>query len=520
MLAEFRSFDATRVQRQLSRDRLAAVVRAASCALMLAFAAQAPATALGPDRTARILAGLDVPAGGDLRVPTALLERHSKAASHWWNDYERRIGEPLREWAAAEIAPAPGATVFYPFSGPDFPTVQRLFPDASRYVLVSLQRAGPPPALERATAADLGAFFERLGTAWRQFALIGFFRTHDLEAEARRANMRVGVTAALMAFSARLGFEVVAVEPMRVNVYSTDLEVHPGDRSNPATWDSVRLVLAREARRVQLDYVRIDLADAALAAEPARRAWIERMAEQPSVLKAASHLLQRPAFSILRDAILQRAAGVIQDETGIEYGQLAQAFVVTLHGKFTKPYHLFRNDAQRSLAAAYAAGADARPLPFRMSYQRADGANLQVAWRPGPRTADAGVRAAHPKPVQALESHIAAQVASYNVRMRKLFLTRSTTEPRHATYVDAVRNHVSNLLATRGISTRSAALVSLGLAPDGTLHGVQVERNSGNSTFDQRLKDVLQGSKRFPVWPETMRRDADLVIVTLHVPER
>jgi hypothetical protein len=487
---------------------------------MLALAAQVPAAPVSVARTARILAGLDVPAVGDPRVSTPGLENHAKAAAYWWNDYERRIGAPLREWAAAEILAAPGAIVFYPFSGPDFPTVARLVPDAGRYVLVSLQRADPLPAIDRASAADQSAFLERFGTAWRQFAQIGFFRTRDLEAEARRPGVRVGVTAALMAFAARLGFEVVAVEPVRVNAYGTDLEVHPGDRSDPATWDSVRLVLARDARRVHLDYVQANLGDAALAAKPATRAWIERMAEHLTVIKAASHLLQRPAFSILRDAIVERAAGVIQDETGIEYERLAQAFIVTLHGRFEKPHRLFREDAQRSLAAAYAAAADTKPLPFNISYHREAGANLQVAWRPGAQPAGVPAGATRTAQAQALESRIVAQVASYNLRKRKLFLTRSATEPRHATYVDAVRGHVSRLLAARGISTRSAALVSLGLAPDGTLQAVQVERNSGNTTFDQRLRDLLQGSKRFPAWPESMRQDGDLAIVMLHVPER
>lgn len=520
MSDEFRSFDGTAAQRQVSRGRMAVIVRAACCAVMLALAAQASATAPRPDRAARILAGLDLSASGNLRVSTAILERHAKATSYWWNDYERRIGEPLREWAAAELAAAPEATVFYPFSGPDFPTVQRLYPDAGRYVLVALQRADPPPALDRASVAELGAFLERFSMAWRRFAQIGFFRTLDLEAEARRPNMRVGVTAALMAFSARLGYEVVAIEPVRVNAYGTELEVHPGDWSAPATWDSVRLVLARGARRVQLDYVRIDLADAALAAAPANRAWIERMAEQPTVLKAASHLLQRPTFSILRDAILERSASAVQDETGIEYARLAQTFAVTLYGQFTKPHPLFGEQAQRSLAAAYKVAVDAKPLPFRMSYQRADGANLQVARRPGTRTADAGTQAAHTRHVQALESRIAEQMARYNARKRKLFLTPSATEPRHATYVDAVRSHVSSLLAARGISTGSAALMSLGLVPDGTLQAVQVERSSGNTTFDQRLRNVLQGSTRFPVWPDSMRHDGDLAFVMLHVPER
>jgi hypothetical protein len=492
---------------------------AAVCALILSLAAQAQTSSTGPDRIARMLAGLDVPAAGNLAVSTAMLERHAKSVGHWWGDYERRIGTPLREWAAREVAAAPGVVVFYPFSGPDFPTMRRLFPEASRYVMVSLQPADPPPDLDRASAADLGGFFERLGTAWRQFAQIGFFRTLDLEAEARRPNMRVGVTAALMAFSARMGYEVIAVEPVRVNAAGTDLEVHPGDRSSPATWSSVRLVLARDTRLVLLDYVRANLADAALKAEPAQRAWIERMAEHPTLLKAASHLLQQANFSILRDAVLERAPGVVQDETGIDYGRLSEAFVVTLHGRFARPHQLFRADAQRSLAAAYARATGTKALPFRMSYQRAEGANLQVAWRPGLQTVEARTRAARMPQAQMLEARIAGQLASYTQRRRKLFLTRSATETRHASYVDAIRSYVSSLLGARGRSANGAALISLSLAPDGTLQVVQVERNSGNTTFDRRVKTLLQGSRRFPAWPESMRKDGDLAVVMLHVPE-
>ena len=488
-------------------------------AFVVAVAAQAQSPSSGTDRVARMLAGLDVPAAGNLEVSPAALERHAKSAAHWWNDYERRIGEPLRKWAAGEVAAAPGGGVFYPFSGPDFPTVRRFFPEASRYVLVSLQPAGPPPDLDRATAADLGGFLERFGKAWRQFAQIGFFRTLDLEAEARRPDMRVGVTAALMAFSARMGYEVIAVEPMRVNASGTDLEVHPGDRSSPATWSSVRLVLARDTRLVQLDYVRMNLADAALRAEPAQRAWVERMAEHPTLLKAASHLLQQTNFTILRDAILERAPGVVQDETGIDYGRLKQAFVVTLHGRFARPYQLFRADAQRPLAAAYAAANSTKPLPFRMSYQRAEWANLQVAWRPGLQTVEARARAARMPQAQMLEARIATQLASYTQRRRKLFLTRSAPETRHASYVDTIRSYVSSLLGPRAVPARGAALISLSLAPDGTLQVVHVERNSGNTKFDRHVKTVLQGSRRFPAWPESMRKDGDLAVVMLHVPE-
>ena len=513
-----KSLDSSDMPGRSDRRRRGRLV-AAACAFVLSLAAHAQTLSTGPDRVARMLAGLDVPAAGNLAVSTEALESHAKSAGHWWNNYERRIGKPLREWAAMEVAAAPGAVVFYPFSGPDFPTLQRFFPEASRYVMVSLQPADPPPDLDRASAAELSGFFERFGKAWKQFAQIGFFRTLDLEAETRRPNMRVGVTAALMAFSARMGYEVVAVEPVRVNAAGSDLEIHPGDRSSPATWSSVRLVLARDARLVQLDYVRANLTDTALKAEPGQRAWIERMAEHATLLKAASHLLQQANFSILREAILERAPGVVQDETGIDYSRLSQAFVVTLHGKFAKPYQLFRADAQRSLAAAYAAANDTKPLPFRMSYQRAEWANLQVAWRPGLQTVEARTRAARMPQAQMLEARIATQLASYTQRRRKLFLTRSATETRHASYVDTIRSYVSSLLRGRGTPARGAALISLSLAPDGTLQVVQVERNSGNTTFDRQVKTVLQGSRRFPAWPESMRKDGDLAVVMLHVPE-
>jgi hypothetical protein len=90
--------------------------------------------------------------------------------------------------------------------------------------------------------------------------------------------------------------------------------------------------------------------------------------------------LQKSAFSILRDEILEHATGVVQDETGIDYERLAREFTVKLYGRFTRPHRLFGAYRQRSLADAYLM-ADAKPLPFTLSYQRDKDANLQVASR-------------------------------------------------------------------------------------------------------------------------------------------
>jgi hypothetical protein len=352
---------------------------------VLAWPASALGASIHADTTARILAGLETSPPPSINLPGATLRDYASAATARWKEYERRIGTPMQQWAQAELPPAKGkgTTVFYPFAGPDFATVQRLYPDASRYVLVALQRAEPPPALARANPAELTEFLRRFGESWKQFAQMGFFRTLDLDEEAKQPGLRAGTTGRLIAFAARAGYRIVSVDPVRVNAAGTGLEPHPGARTDPATWSSVHIVLDRNGRKVELDYVRMNLADSSLEARPELRTWIEGMAAHRTVLKAASHLLQSARFGIVRNALLDRAPSIVQDETGIEYTQLARHFDVKLYGRFTKPHSLFNKEAQRSLAEAYQTQPGIKPLTFRVSYQREPEANLQVAVRAG-----------------------------------------------------------------------------------------------------------------------------------------
>ncbi|MCC6532843.1 MAG: hypothetical protein IT531_09860 [Burkholderiales bacterium] len=353
--------------------------RAACLALLIVSNCAAAAGALSPDSVGRILAGLESSPQG-LPISSAELAQYAHNAAARWKQYEARIGAPMQRWAESELAPAPGGTVFYPFAGPDFATVQRLYPRAQRYVLVALQRAEAPPVLEHSTAADLSAFLGRFSDAWKQFAQIGFFRTVDLDEEAKQPGLRAGTIVPLLAFAVRSGYRVSSVEPMRVNASGSDLEVHPGPRTDAATWNSVRMVLERESRVVVLDYVRMNLADSVLAARPEARAWIATMAAHRTVLKAASHLLQSPRFGIVRDALLEHAPSIVQDETGLDYASLLKDFDVKLYGRFSRPHRLFDQNAQRALAAAYQSEQEIKPLAFRVSYQRQE-ANLQVATR-------------------------------------------------------------------------------------------------------------------------------------------
>lgn len=351
-------------------------------AVVIALAG-APARALDLTPTARVLAGLSTDpneAGAD---KAGVLGGYTKKVAQLWDTFEKKIGVPMRAWAKTELTRTPGETIFYPFAGPDFPTVQLLYPDAGRYVLVALQKGGPPPDMSAMSKDRLNAYLRTFRAGWESFTLRGFYDTDDLKRDTGKGSLLDGITPALMAFAVRLGYTIDALEPLRIAAAGPDLEVHPGDRADLATWDSVRLTLkSADGRVVLLDYVFLDLSDQNLGKHDHERAWIEAMASQRVVTKAASHLMQKTFFSVIRTAILSRAPSLWQDETGIDYADLVAHFDVTLYGAFTAANKLFLKGIQRSLAQAYKTRKDdIRPLPFKVGYKKESGSCVQVAVR-------------------------------------------------------------------------------------------------------------------------------------------
>lgn len=334
--------------------------------------AGAETVAFSPQLAAQYYAGLD--------TPVAERKAFQKQTNNAWLNYEKLVGQPLLNWSAKEVATSAAETVFYPFSGPDFLTVDRVFPAASRYVLVAQQKALQPVFPEKMNEKQREKFEEKLGSAWGKFGILGYFRTEDLNKDQRDKNSNLGVTTILMAFAARLGYEVVEVAPLEFNVDKGEWQPL---LASDAKWKSARLTLRKEGRKVILDYLSMDLSDDGLRANPAQRIWLKGMASQPILLKAASHLLQEPYFDILRSMIVSAAPIVVQDETGLNYSDMTKIGSVNLYGNFIKPQILFKTTQQLALAEAYKAEKTKNDLPFAFSYlKKSELRSMQIARRP------------------------------------------------------------------------------------------------------------------------------------------
>lgn len=343
------------------------------CALTLATAlVPVSAAETTTQQAALFFAGLDSPAADSAHK--AFQQRTSQA----WANYDKQVGQPLAAWSNREVAYWGRSTVFYPFSGPDFVTIARVFPGAERYVLVAIQKARQPAQLENMDAVQRAAFEKKLGGAWEKFGKLGYFRTLDLNDDQRDGASGVGTTTILMAFAARLGYEVTGVTPLSFNSDKGEWEAAGSETRT----GSVRLSLLQDGRRVTLDYISLDLSDSALKAAEPKMAWIRQMAAHPLLLKAASHLLQQPNFTVLRDALVANAPMVVQDETGLDYKDLRKIGPVRLYGRFSKTHPLFTTTSQPELAVAYRAEKEPRDLPFAFSYLKtADSRSLQVVRR-------------------------------------------------------------------------------------------------------------------------------------------
>ncbi len=328
--------------------------------------------------SARLLAGLP-PGDSDGRpiAELAFWPAHARAMDAAWRRTSERALVTWRAFAAREIDALETSRqpLFYPFSGPDFMYAHTLFPHARRYLLVGLEAPGAAPRWSGMTEAQTAASLAQLRQSTSTLLDLSFFRTESMKTDLRRGQL-TGVAPVLMAMAARSGFAVQAVDPVYLDEGGT---LCSGD-AVAGRIGGVRLVLAEAggAALRELVYLRVDLGDRALATTPQFERHVRSLGPGPVFLKAASYLMHKPGFSMVRGIVLDRAGLVVQDDSGIPF----QAFQSgqwngRLFGTYAQPIPMFKDWTQQALREAYAR--EARPLDTGIGYSHRPGtSNLQL----------------------------------------------------------------------------------------------------------------------------------------------
>ncbi|HEY5705936.1 MAG TPA: hypothetical protein VIS96_10215 [Terrimicrobiaceae bacterium] len=359
---------------------LATIVAVASQEVRRALPVQSAA----PDDVAKFLAGVPLPAGSPLSPlrQSSAYAAHVAALARLSQRYDRAYFSKMRAWSAAELAPRipMNLPLYYFFGGPDAVSVLALFPDVPVYILGGLESVGSIPAPNTLVPEAVAEGLENLRKSAEVVLSYGHFITKDMKAELDHTVFR-GVLPLIYTFIALTGGEILSTRYIGVGSDGTLQEsANSGLRG---VLPGVRIDFRRGgAAGVQaLFYVQANVADDALKSNGALLKWASGFGAGNVYLKAASYLLHESYFSRIRSFLLNQAASVVQDDSGIPFRFFQDGgWRCWFFGTYSGTLDIFAKHYQSDLQAAFAAPGAAAPLPFGTGYKwRLGESNLLLA---------------------------------------------------------------------------------------------------------------------------------------------
>ena len=118
-----------------------------------------------------------------------------------------------------------------------------------------------------------------------------------------------------------------------------------------------------------------------------------------------------------------------------------------------------------------------------------------------------------------LQAQIARQTRAYQERPRKRFIGANTREYRFAQYEEDWRAKIErvgtlNYPAEARGKLYGTLRLTVTIRPDGTVESIDLDRTSGLKVLDQAAFRIVQLASPFAVFPESIRKDTDLLVIT------
>ncbi len=307
---------------------------------------------------------------------TATWQQHRKIFEENWTKLNTRL-QAMKVWRDTALAgiSMKGATLFYPFSGPDFLNADIFFPDCEKSIYLSLEGAGSIPATNM-SEAYLKNFLEDVRKAMSEIFERNYFITSYMGRQFHTPYLK-GNLPAFMIFLARRNCAIVSIEKVHVDS-SGKLVVGPADTGMAGKRDisgiEIKYLKAGSDGSVHtLDYFPVDIQDKSLRLKPQFQTYLASMTDMITFAKAASYCMHGSDFSMIRNVCL-KAKAVLEDDTGIPYRYFKQdEWNVSLYGKYTKPVKDFHYGFQPDLDSAYRLGKNVKPLNYSIGYHWRDG---------------------------------------------------------------------------------------------------------------------------------------------------
>jgi len=320
---------------------------------------------------------------------------HRKVFEKNWKKLDKRL-RAMEQWRAAELAgiTTAGATLFYPFSGPDFLNADVFFPECINSVYLSLEKTGdiPSPCMDEEHFVN---FTGDIRTSLSNIFARDYFVTRRMNEQLRTPYLQGNLTIFLV-FLARRNCAVVSINKVHIDSNGT-LVAAPRDtgdaRKKQTGGMEIQYVKAQSNGAVRrLYYFPVDIQDSSLELKPQVVRYLSSLDKVIMFTKAASYCMHGKNFSIIRGLCL-RAKAVLEDDTGIPYRFFTpDQWTVSLYGHYTKPVRDFNYGFQEDLDKIFRSGINVKLLPFNIGYHwRGSFSSLILSIRHGPEVPDTAI---------------------------------------------------------------------------------------------------------------------------------
>lgn len=311
-----------------------------------------------------------------------------------WNTFNKemnatyqRIDEKkkiMNTWRNNHIRVSKG-TLFYPFSGPDFLHANIFFPEYDTIIMIGLEPTGNSNInLSNYTTPDA---FSKISRSLTTILNQSFFRTKSMAVDFKTENLN-GTIPIFLHFIARHNFTIQSIKDVQLNSNGEFTPISKQDK-NPTNYQGIEYTLIKNNKLKHLYFFSMNLMNTEYAGQPGldQHPELGKLLKNKNIastyLKAASYLLHRNEFSVLRNWILDNSKQIVQDDSGVPVKYIIDStkWNTSFFGTYTKPIPLFYERYQQQLFDAYhTTNRKILALPFGIGYKSQNGtSNMSIS---------------------------------------------------------------------------------------------------------------------------------------------
>jgi len=293
----------------------------------------------------------------------------TKIDQSWKQTTEKNLYE-IKKWEHLNFISGvnDSATLFYPFSGPDFLYANTFFPGADTYLLVGLENPGKLPNIAKMDDEKRANYLYKLLHSLRYINHAGYFTTKQMMTDFADSSLN-GIIHLLFYYITKTGHTITEVSSVVVDDYGNSKEKKnfQVEDKNP-NGIKISFFKSGHGKIKTLYYFPFDLSDENLKDNLGFLLFLSGFGQKNTFMKSASYILHDNEFRLIRDLILKQSKNILQDDSGIPYSILKNSgYKIDLFGNYSRTIKTFAKNFQPDLQNALQKEGEG-DLSFKLGY--------------------------------------------------------------------------------------------------------------------------------------------------------